>query len=254
MDPLAEKYFGQSPFNYVHNNSINSIDPDGRLVIFVNGQHGGTGGSVKYWEGFDSRVKTYLHDSNAWYYDGAIGGWGSTLGAGIFTGLGNNLSSENRYQAGYDKGYEDAAYLIESLSRDENGNINETIKIITHSMGGVFGNGMQNGILKYLREHPELRKQVKINLVAHFDPFQADEMWADRNIFTQQFIHIDKKGRKDSDGLGFLANLDVEGVDELFESQTEAAHGIKFFFTDINNLQEGTYKWDGKNWECTNCN
>lgn len=35
MDPLTEKYHGYSPFNYVTDNPINAIDPDGRDVYFL---------------------------------------------------------------------------------------------------------------------------------------------------------------------------------------------------------------------------
>src|SRR5690554_1442765 len=53
MDPLAEKYLGISTYAYVANSPINAIDPDGRLIIFINGQHAGDGGSRKYWNGLD---------------------------------------------------------------------------------------------------------------------------------------------------------------------------------------------------------
>ena len=35
IDPLAEKYFGASPFNYVLNSPINSVDPDGMDVYLL---------------------------------------------------------------------------------------------------------------------------------------------------------------------------------------------------------------------------
>jgi RHS repeat-associated protein len=35
MDPMAEKYFGASPYNYVLNSPVNSIDPDGMDVYLL---------------------------------------------------------------------------------------------------------------------------------------------------------------------------------------------------------------------------
>ncbi len=35
VDELAEKFNSHNPYNYVVNNPINGIDPDGRDVIFI---------------------------------------------------------------------------------------------------------------------------------------------------------------------------------------------------------------------------
>jgi len=48
VDPLAGKYPSLSPYVYVADNPINAIDPDGRIIIFINGQHGGDGGNKDY--------------------------------------------------------------------------------------------------------------------------------------------------------------------------------------------------------------
>ncbi|MBD0405159.1 RHS repeat domain-containing protein [Flammeovirga sp. EKP202] len=43
VDPLSELYYNNSTYNYALNTLLNAIDPDGRLVIFINGNHIGDG-------------------------------------------------------------------------------------------------------------------------------------------------------------------------------------------------------------------
>ncbi|WP_322933987.1 hypothetical protein VCM39_16085 [Bacteroides sp. CG01] len=74
IDPHCEKYYSISPYAYCMNNPVNAIDPDGKLVLFINGMHNGDGGQSKYWEGMDKLVMDHLNDYNKLYFDGSMGG------------------------------------------------------------------------------------------------------------------------------------------------------------------------------------
>ena len=277
-DSKAELYFATSPYAYALNQPTNAVDPDGNLVIFINGMHAGGGGSSAYWaasnyyttqqsktlpapEGyhlmgwsttgtatygkdryFDQEVMAQLGDYNAKYYDGALGGASSLLGF-----PNNPMSSGDRYDAGKTQGSKDAKALIENLARDKNGNIVETIKIITHSMGGAFGSGYLAALKAYINSLPkEQQQQIKISLVADFDPFQGSSINADGDIPTFQFMH---KNPWNIFGFGWLANEKEKGKVELVEPAEGdgSDHAIYSFFGDIKKIQEGTYKWDDKN-------
>ncbi|WP_321480948.1 RHS repeat-associated core domain-containing protein [uncultured Bacteroides sp.] len=66
IDPKAEKYYGISPYAYCAVNPVNAIDPDGRLVIFINGMHFGDFKNREdmsaYWGGFDKKVVNHIKD------------------------------------------------------------------------------------------------------------------------------------------------------------------------------------------------
>jgi hypothetical protein len=75
-------------------------------------------------------------------------------------------------------------------------------------------------------------------------------------------MHKNKKGRKGSDGIGWLSNYGwlanerVSGVDFFREDTKDAAHGISTFGNDVLSLPQGTYTYDSKNkkWVCQTCN
>jgi RHS repeat-associated protein len=254
-DNKAELYFATSPYVYALNQPTNAIDPDGNIVVFINGMHEGDGGKADYWRNgdthFDTMVMDKLNDHyTPRYYDGSMGGKSGIINPK----QGSNLRSYNRQYAGYQQGMKDAESIIKNLARDQTtGEIVETIKIVTHSMGGAYGKGFVKALKKYISKLPkEMQYQIKITLVADFDPFQAGSLEADPEIYTQQFSHIKKKERKDSDGYGWLANEKQKGVDYYREDE-ESGHSIFLFLNDINNLQEGTYKWNGSSWECVTC-
>jgi len=256
-DNKAEIYFNMSPYVYAANQPTNAIDPDGNIVIFINGftLSNKEKGTKAYWReyekvkvgevqryhkhgpwkdpiyetrekrAFDQEVMNQLNDQNAKYIHG-----------------GNALAAMTRRQRGEAQGYKDAEAIIESLHRT-NGVVDETIKIITHSMGAIYGAGYVKGIEKYLDEHPELKSQVKITLVADFDPYQASAIKNDGKRKKQQFSHIG--------GPFGMADERESGEVEYHENPEKSSHSILSFFYDISKLKEGTYVWkeQTKKWE-----
>jgi hypothetical protein len=183
-----------------------------------------------------------LGDHNFRYYDGSGGGW-HPLGPNI-----NFSTAYGRHIQGYDQGAADAKAIVNNLARDKNGNITETIKVITHSMGGAYGNGFVAALRNYISTLPiALQKQIMITLVADFDPFEAGSITADPNIKTTQYKH---KGSGNIRGMGWLANEDEKGLsqDDIKTNTGKSTdHSIFTFFGDIKSLKEGTYKWDDIN-------
>ena len=182
MDGKAELYFATTPYAYALNQPTNAIDPDGNLVIFVNGNHFGfSAPAASYWQStqsvqsyksysffgqhlwggmerhdvsrsFDGEVMDQLGDHNARYYDGSDGGWHP---GGDGTRL--SASAAGRSLLGYGDGARDAKDIVANLARDKSGNIVETIKIITHSMGGAYGKGFVAALKDYIKTLPKER-------------------------------------------------------------------------------------------------
>lgn len=121
-------------------------------------------------------------------------------------------------------------------------------------MGGAYGKGYVKALKEYISTLPkEQQKQIKITLVADFDPYQAGEFAADSNIDTRQFEHANYLNIW---GLGTLANEDEQNLDQnhIYKNTGQSTeHSIQTFFNDISSLQEGNYKWNGKSWVCTTC-
>jgi len=175
IDGKSELYWNVSPYVYALNTPINAIDPNGHIVVFINGNHFGDGGKAEYWRqytnvitgyksancrygaissvpqyerreslAFDQAVMDQVGDQKAIYRDGSLGGW---VPLNIWA-----IALDAREEAGHAQGERDAAYLISNI-RDSDGNIVESIKIITHSMGGGYGKGYARAILEYAKAH-----------------------------------------------------------------------------------------------------
>ncbi|MEZ4984956.1 MAG: RHS repeat-associated core domain-containing protein [Saprospiraceae bacterium] len=168
VDPLAELYAPHSPYSYVLNRPMNAVDPDGRLVIFINGftPNKSDQGSRSYWGSFANGVERHF---------------GEDPSRSLFVHGGNELSRGSRLANGFMTGAEYANQILDMIV-DENGYVTETIKVMTHSSGGAFGKGFVKALLKAAKRRGV--KGVPITLVADFDPFQAEGLQAE-----PRFLH-----------------------------------------------------------------
>jgi RHS repeat-associated protein len=160
LDPLQSKYPSLTPYNFVANSTLNAVDPDGKVIIFINGLWGwpnnvGKGGTDDYWGEWKGRRWTAVaqdvigdHKSPR-YYDGSMGGT-SNLTA--------NVNPLFRMKAGYDAGKNDAKSIIDNLDKGE------TIKIITNSMGSAFERGFTFGIMEFQTEENERRAKFNAGI------------------------------------------------------------------------------------------
>jgi RHS repeat-associated protein len=257
-DNKAELYFATSPYVYALNQPTHAVDPDGNLVIFINGMHTGDGGKPQYWRSYDKKgnetgafdktFSNHFNDHRIMYRDGAMGGSKNSISAwGIGDG---NLLPSSRMLAGEQQGEKDVASLIANLSRDKNGNITESIKIVSHSMGAAYAKGYIMAIIEYAKDHPELAKGLKITEY-DFAAFQQNHLEAIDGVPLFQFDN--EKDNVVGHALGFLLSskhAKQKGRDEKNSKDNvnpEGGHSIMDFMNAISNLSEGTYKYiDGK--------
>ena len=227
VDPLAEKYYSISPYVYCNNNSIGAIDFEGKLIIFINGleRNSSNRGSINYWSlDFVNKVKQQLNDNNIMFRHGGV-----------------SINSKTRMKLGVLQAIIDAPEIVKKIT-GESGNITETIKVISHSMGGSFAKGYIKALLKYFKDNG--LTNALVTLEADFDPFQANTLSVIDNVFTQQFTH----SRMFEGDYWFLANKKQKGIKEYYNDKNQGSHYITSFFNDISKLREGTYIWNGKEW------
>ena len=251
IDPKAEIYPQISSYAYTANTPINAIDPDGKLVIFINGQHGATGPA--YWrnytgkesnfmsmsnkQAFDIAIMNHFNDHHSSYYDGAMGGWSNTLNPFSFR---DNTSPVDRINEGIDKGNVDAKSIIESLKRT-NGVITESIKVISHSMGVAYGQGFIHSLIEYAKEHPDECRGLSITEY-DFAGYQQDKLSATEGVPLYQF---DNKGdmivgNGVTSSHGKMVGREKESNDNVNRS---GGHSIIDFMSIISSLPEGNYKF-----------
>lgn len=239
-DPLAEKYETVSPYTYVLNNPINAIDPDGRLVIFVNGllftpalghkTTGFTGGEfvghyayppprnyfrnqeptmfgqqVNYWGNIDNTIAKFYGDdinTQSLYYNATSD----------FTS-----QAKDRFKEGQASGLE----LVESIKNGtielENG---ETIKIVGHSQGAAFAAGMVDALM-----NSEYASLVEAGI--YLAPHQPDGFEHNEGVFGAQFSTRSDQVSSNGKGSGVKGTLM-----QLFngKSKYKKIKGVNFLY------------------------
>lgn len=251
IDKKAELYFHITPYAYAANTPTNAIDPDGHLVIFINGNYtDGSGGSRSYWQqshrenipgedwrrdvidqDFAGAVMNRLGDHNARYVDGGGNFFKGNhpLMSLLLPGL-SGVGAEDRRGAGYSQGMNEAAAVIESLHRT-GGVIDESVKVITHSMGGAYGKGYIQAILDYAKQH-EIAG-VNVAFEADFAPFQTGQQKAVKGVKTLQYSHDESVAGNDP----------ISGAIQMDTSKDkEQKHSIFSFMSQISTLPAGNYK------------
>lgn len=154
IDPYADIYEDQNPYNYALNSPLNVIDPDGSLVVYVNGFRVGA-----YWkylsyntwdEGFPIAPWIHeerLHKSDVYEYWGEFDiNIGQDWEARYYVdGMFNPTSSGGDR---FGRGEKESKLLAEKIKSGEiTLEDGETIKLVGHSHGAAHAMGMAQGLL-----------------------------------------------------------------------------------------------------------
>jgi len=156
MDPAKLLYPGICPYAFVMNTPLQAIDPDGKVVIFINGLWGPIGDTKlpgkAYWtenrigQLWTEGLKKHWNDQNELFFDGSVGGQYN---------IKNNLNSSFRNEWGKIEGYINAKSIISNLGADE------TIKFVTNSMGSAFQRGFSDGLMTFISEQKSANIQTQ---------------------------------------------------------------------------------------------
>lgn len=248
IDRKAELYFGWSIYSYALNSPVNAIDPDGNLVIFINGNHFGDGGCRSYWQkshlekvnfvdqmrnvidkDFAGEVMDHFNDHKSIYRDGAIGGFNWAM------------DPNGRNCFGHLMGMYDVKSIIKSLARDKNGVIIESIKIIAHSMGGAYAKGYIRAIVNYAKNHPEECEGLQITEF-DFASFQPGAQQAIDGVPLFQFSN-----NHDKVANNILLTSPYKPIKQRTGGKEDPnkskGHSIFDYADKIAILEEGSYKF-----------
>lgn len=170
-DAFARRYYDISPYVHCKSNPVNAVDKDGNVVIFINGMNCTSGGTSEYWEGVDETIMKGLKDESARYYDGSFGG---------VTTINKNINPYVRMYYGFKMGISQAEEIYDNLAGEE------SIKIVSHSMGGAYAKGFIMGLQSYTNKNG---MESRIDMELDLAPYQSHLQIANTSVPTTTISH-----------------------------------------------------------------
>lgn len=194
VDPLAEKYYSMSPYNYCGNNPVNAIDEEGKKTIFVNGKigWGSPEAGAPYWGQYGNNPSSFIKGAlnyfqdNTYFILSADYGWLS--------------SAEARFNIGYEYAKNNIDYLTMDLKEGE------AFNFVSHSMGAA----LTEGIAKFLNENG-----YTVSNIVHINPFQAAGITTLESSNTIDFQYINDPVIR---GIPFTDSGDIINADHHVRS------------------------------------
>ncbi len=135
IDPMAEKYYPLSPYNYVANNPIILYDPDGQIILIWYEDENGKRQSVQYEQGMEYEGNEYVEKAVAGLNELSEGDFGKQM-------IGELQESDLTYDIS--KGTESKAEHDFSDTKNEDG-VLKTGANITWDGKGSIGLGHELG-------------------------------------------------------------------------------------------------------------
>ena len=193
-DPLCEKYYSLSPYNYCGNNPVNAIDEEGKKTIFVNGKigWGSPEAGAPYWGQYGNNPSSFIKGAlnyfqdNTYFILSADYGWLS--------------SAEARFNIGYEYAKNNIDYLTMDLKEGE------AFNFVSHSMGAA----LTEGIAKFLNENG-----YTVSNIVHINPFQAAGITTLESSNTIDFQYINDPVIR---GIPFTDSGDIINADHHVRS------------------------------------
>ena len=188
VDKLANNYESNSPYQYALNTPVNAIDPDGNLVIFVNGHWNGLLNSLTGWAPPAGKQKYW-----DWFDKGFIGATRNFLGAtknegNLFldasSSYGGDLSGADRYELGRKYAKEHWKEIKAGLAKGE------SIKFVAHSEGAAFAAGMADYLSVLLSDGNDTNDNT-VSTALLLSPDEADE-FSIKGSYRSYEVYYDK--------------------------------------------------------------